>query len=155
MHGRVFAENGRFYLRPDAAGAGKLEMPLVAEGIRKVAMIAYLLINGSLRDKSTLYWDEPETNLNPTLIRDIAETLMALARQGVQVVVATHSLFLLREIEILMADARFTRVRTRCFALAPGDEEVHVSTGDRPEDVDPIATLDADLKQSDRYMELE
>jgi energy-coupling factor transporter ATP-binding protein EcfA2 len=155
MQGRIFVENGRFYLRPAAAGAGKLEMPLVAEGIRKIAMVAYLLINGWLRDKATLLWDEPETNLNPRLIRRVAEALMALSAQGIQVVAATHSLFLLRELELLMATDRFQDVATRFFALAPGREEVHVSAGDRAEDVDPIAALDADLEQSDRYMALE
>jgi ABC-type transport system involved in cytochrome c biogenesis ATPase subunit len=155
MEGQVVVDNGRFYLRPNAPGAGKLEMPLVAEGVRKIAMVAYLLVNGWLRDKSILFWDEPETNLNPKLVRNVAETLMALAKQGVQVIAATHSLFLLREIEILMGDGRFKRVATRFIALAPGAEEVHVSVGDRPEDVDPIAALDADLEQSDRYMEAE
>lgn len=154
MAGRVTVDNGRFYLKPAASGAGRLEMPLVAEGVRKVAMLAYLLINGWLRDKSALFWDEPETNLNPRLIRHVATTLLTLAKQGVQVVVATHSLFLLREVEIGMATPEFRRVQTRFVALAPGDEEVHVSTGERPEEVDPIAALDADLEQSDRYLEL-
>jgi predicted ATPase len=154
MAGKVLVDNGRFYLKPNAAGAGRLEMPLVAEGIRKIAMLAYLLINGWLNDKSTLFWDEPETNLNPRLIRHVATTLLVLAKQGVQVVVATHSLFLLREIEIEMAKSTYKRVPTRFIALAPGDEEVHVIFGDRPEDIDPIAALDADLEQSDRYLEL-
>ncbi len=154
MAGKVAVDNGRFYLKPDASGAARLEMPLVAEGVRKIAMLAYLLINGCLRDKSTLFWDEPETNLNPRLIRHVATTLLTLAKQGVQVVVATHSLFLLREIEIGMGTPEFRRVPARFVALEPGDEEVHVSTGERPEDVDPIAALDADLEQSDRYLEL-
>jgi energy-coupling factor transporter ATP-binding protein EcfA2 len=155
MEGQVVVENGRFYLRPNAIGAGKLEMPLVAEGVRKIAMVAYLLVNGWLRDKSILFWDEPETNLNPRLIRNVAQTLMALAQQGVQVIAATHSLFLLRELEILKADQRYRRLATRYFALAPSDDEVHVSVGDRVEDVDPIAALDADLEQSGRYMDLD
>jgi len=154
MDGKVTVENGRFYLKPDTPGAGRLEMALVAEGIRKIAMLAYLLINGWLRDKATLFWDEPETNLNPRLIRHVATTLLALAKQGVQVVITTHSLFLLREIEIGMATVEFKRVPTRFIALAPGDEEVHFCAGERPEDVDPIAALDADLDQSDRYLEL-
>ena len=155
MEGQVVVENGRFYLRPNAAGADSLEMPLVAEGVRKVAMVAYLLVNGWLKDKSTLFWDEPETNLNPRLLRNVAETLMALAQQGVQVIAATHSLFLLRELEILKSDQRYKRLATRYFALAPTADEVHVSVGDRVEDVDPIAMLDADLEQSGRYMDLD
>ncbi len=39
-----------------------MEMHLVAEGLRKLAMIARLIANGSLVDKVSLFWDEPEAN---------------------------------------------------------------------------------------------
>jgi ABC-type hemin transport system ATPase subunit len=86
MEGHVLVENGRFYLVLEGDARGKIEIPLVAEGIRKLAMLAYLLINGELRDRGTLFWDEPETNLNPRLIRSIAEILVQLARNGIQVI---------------------------------------------------------------------
>ena len=57
MNAEVLLEDGRFYLYPRNAGRGRLEMPLVAEGIRKIAMLAYLLINGVLRNRSILFWD--------------------------------------------------------------------------------------------------
>ena len=53
--------NGRFYL--NCAGQGRIEMPLVAEGLRKLAMLAGLIATGSLLGKGYLFWDEPEANL--------------------------------------------------------------------------------------------
>lgn len=66
LGGRVVNENGRFYLKlPD----GDMEAPLVAEGIRKLGMLAYLIINGSLSENGFLLWDEPEASMNPRLTR--------------------------------------------------------------------------------------
>jgi hypothetical protein len=65
LNGTVRVENGRFYVElPD----GMIEMPLVAEGLRKLATVAYLAVNGSLSENGYLFWDEPEANLNPRLI---------------------------------------------------------------------------------------
>ena len=99
----VLKRNGRFYLRPSGTyGASDMEMPLVAEGWRKLAMLAQLIAAGSLLDKGCLFWDEPESNLNPKLIREVARAILRLCQAGVQVFVATHSLFLLREFEVLL-----------------------------------------------------
>ncbi|WP_281168134.1 AAA family ATPase [Maridesulfovibrio zosterae] len=67
----------------------------------KVGMLAHLLRNGSLVKGSTLFWDEPESNLNPQLLKLVAKAMTSLADYGIQVVVATHSLFLMRELNIL------------------------------------------------------
>jgi predicted ATPase len=149
MDGKVVVENGRFYISTDSQ---KLEMPLVAEGIRKIAMLAYLLMNGSLQKGTTLFWDEPETNLNPKMIRHLAETLVVLSSMGIQIVLATHSLFLLRELQIQLS--LNPNVPAQFFALKREGKSVTVQQGNSIEDVDPIAALDADLEQSDRYLEL-
>ena len=100
MGGKVFVDSksGRFYL--SIVGEGNLEMPLIAEGLRKLAMLARLISTGTLLEQGYLFWDEPETNLNPKLIKLIAKVLLHLCQNGIQIFMATHSLFLLREIEI-------------------------------------------------------
>jgi hypothetical protein len=101
MGGKVVLDKtGRFYL--DIPGLGKLEMPLVAEGVRKFAMVARLISTGALLENGYLFWDEPEANLNPKLIKEIAKTIISLAHSGIQLFIASHSLFLLRELEILL-----------------------------------------------------
>ena len=93
-----------------------MEMHLVAEGLRKLATIAKLIATGSLLDKGYLFWDEPESNLNPQIIRTVAKTILQLAQSGVQVFIASHSIFLLRELHILQK-TEFENVDTRCFGL--------------------------------------
>ncbi|MDP3589300.1 MAG: AAA family ATPase, partial [Methylobacter sp.] len=66
-------KNGRFYLRTDS---GRMEMPLVAEGLRKLGMLARLIATGALLDKGYLFWDEPEANLNPVLIKQVAKSIL-------------------------------------------------------------------------------
>jgi len=39
---------------------GPMEVTMIGEGDRKIAMIAYLLMNGSLAEDRYLLWDEPE-----------------------------------------------------------------------------------------------
>ncbi|MFQ6757437.1 AAA family ATPase [Desulfovibrionaceae bacterium CB1MN] len=154
MKGRVGLENGHFYLYPFEEGKGRIEMPLVAEGIRKIAMMTYLLINGGLKDRGTLFWDEPETNLNPRLMQSLAGALVAMAHNGVQIVLATHSLFLLRELDIALTEKKYQKVHRQYIALALENDDVRVSQSDSLDDVNPIAVLDADLEQSDRYLDL-
>ena len=74
-------------------GAGEFEMGLVSEGYRKLATIIYLITSGSLDKNSVLFWDEPETNMNPRMIKYIVEAVAELAKMGVQVFITTHDYF--------------------------------------------------------------
>ena len=151
LGGRVVLDhNGRFYLAPTSGG--KMEMPLVAEGWRKVAMLARLISTGSLLDKDCLFWDEPESNLNPKLIREVARAILRICEAGVQVFIATHSLFLLRELEVLLK-REFKEVEQRYFALRRGDDGVEVSQAGDVGGIDPLVLLDEDLLQSERFVE--
>ena len=94
---------------------GRLPMPIVAEGIRKVATIIRLLENGWLPPGSTLFWDEPEVNLNPLLMRQVVAALIAMARAGVQLFIATHSYVILKELDLQAAK----NDRIRYFAFRP------------------------------------
>lgn len=153
MGGKVVLDkNGRFYLRMPSQG--NLEMPLVAEGLRKLAMLARLVITGSLLDKGCLFWDEPEANLNPKLIKLVARAAVALSEQGIQVVIATHSLFLLKELELLARATKSPKTQQRYFALVKGSGGVEVEQGSQVDDLQTLVLLDEELAQSDRYLEL-
>ena len=152
MGGRVILdENGRFYLK--LRGVGNLEAHLVAEGLRKLAMLARLIATGSLLDQGCLFWDEPESNLNSKLVREVAEAILGICSQGIQVFVATHSLFLLRELEMLLEQQCFKAIAQRYFALSPGADGVAIQQGDRIDDVDPLVALDEELEQSGRFLD--
>ena len=152
LGGQVVRDGDKFYLR---SNQGKTEMPLVAEGLRKVATLAHLLRNGSLTKKGLVFWDEPESNLNARLIRDVAEMLMSLASQGVQVFIATHSFFLMKEIDMLKRqDKRFSKVPCRYFTLGYDNEDKPVfEQGEDLKSVSRIVALDEELAQYDRELQ--
>ena len=147
----VLEQSGRFYLK---LPSGTMEMHLVAEGLRKLAMIARLIATGSLLDKGYLFWDEPEANLNPKVVKTVARTILQTAQSGIQVFVATHSLFLMRELHILQQQ-EFRSLDTRCFGLHLTTNGVSVQQGKTMDDIGQIAALEEDLQQSGRYMETE
>ena len=115
-------------------------------------MLARLIATGSLLDHGVLFWDEPESNLNSKLVCGVAEAILQICLHGVQVFVATHSLFLLRELETCLKDNRFAHIGQRYFALSPNADGVDVQQGDSLDDVDPLVALDEELLQSDRFL---
>lgn len=152
LGGKVVMDSvsGRFFLQ--VASEGRMEMPLVAEGLRKFAMLARLISTGVLLDNGYLFWDEPETNLNPKLIKVLARSITHLATHGIQVFIATHSLFLLRELELLAKSPEFKGVKQRYFSLSAAAGGVELEQGDTPDDLQTLVLLDEELRQSDRYM---
>ena len=69
--------------------------------------------------------------------------------------VATHSLFLIRELEILAQRDDFRGVDQRYFALAIRRDEVRVEQGDTADDLQTLMLLNENLQQSDRYLALQ
>ena len=97
-NGKVTVHDDRFYLKPGTQA--KLEFNLVAEGLRKIALLWQLIKNGTLEKGSVLFWDEPEANINPKYIPVLAELLIMLESEGVQIFVSTHDYFLAKYIEV-------------------------------------------------------
>lgn len=133
---------------------GRIEVNMLAEGIRKLGMLAQLVAVGALQKGGYLFWDEPEANLNPRLVKVVARVILQLAKAGIQIFIATHSLFLLRELEVLQA-AEKKLVPQRYFALRQGADGVEVEQGNAIDDLQTLVVLDEELLQSDRYMALE
>ena len=101
MEGKVVTKNEEFFLRNKQ---GELEFTLLAEGFRKLGLLWLLIQNGTLLSGSTLFWDEPETNLNPRLMEKVVGILMELQRLGVQIFVSTHDYVLLKEFDLATKD---------------------------------------------------
>lgn len=95
--GRVRISNEEFSLRSQQ---GTFEFSLLAEGLRKLGLLWLLLQNGTLRPGAVLFWDEPETNLNPKLYGVVVDVLLELQRLGVQVFLATHDYVILKELDL-------------------------------------------------------
>ena len=97
IDGRVHARDEEFFLR---SKQGNLEFSLLAEGTRKLGLLWLLIQNETLLEGSVLFWDEPETNLNPKLFGSVIEILLELQRMGVQIFIATHDYVILKELDL-------------------------------------------------------
>ena len=97
LEGKVGVQNEEFYL---SSRQGRLEFPLLAEGLRKLGLLWLLIQNGTLTQGSVLFWDEPETNLNPRLFGPVIEILLELQRMDVQVFIATHDYLILKQLDL-------------------------------------------------------
>lgn len=98
IQGTVIQENDVFYVVKD--DGRKVDFSLEAEGFRKLGLLWKLIRNGLLESGSILLWDEPEANLNPELYPVLAEVLLKLQENGVQIFLATHSYNFAKYLEI-------------------------------------------------------
>ena len=99
LGGKVIVKNEEFFL---SSRKGTLEFSLLAEGLRKLGLLWLLIRNGTLAQGSVLFWDEPETNLNPKLYRVLMEISLELQRNGVQIFLASHDYVILKELDLQM-----------------------------------------------------
>lgn len=114
LGGKVVLKGNRFYLvRADAS----TEAHLVAEGLRKIASVAQLVVNGSLTNNGILFWDEPEANLNPRLVTTVVDFLLELASRGMQIFVTTHDYLLAHKLSLLSEYGKRPDVPIRFFAF--------------------------------------
>lgn len=145
MGGTVKLESGRFFIN---FPTGNLEIFLVAEGLRKIAMLTYLVANGSINKESILFFDEPEANLNPKMIKHITSLLLQLAEQGMQIILATHNLFLMKELSLQIENS--DNIPAKFFSLVQSKEGVLVEEGNILPDLQTIVALEEELAFFDR-----
>ncbi|MEO5367190.1 MAG: ATP-binding protein [Magnetococcus sp. WYHC-3] len=149
--GEVIEKAGRFHVR-QRRGTGPqddMEMHLVAEGHRKLALLWLLLRNGSLPEAKVLYWDEPEANMNPSMVQHVAHILMVLARHGVQIFLASHHYALLKEIDLQKRQAP-----VKYFALDDsGADGVTVTSWDHYAAITPNKIAEEYLRIYDQELE--
>lgn len=144
LGGHVVRQGDRFYLvGPD----GKLEAHLLAEGMRKLASVTYLLANGELSERGLLLWDEPEANLNPALVAKVGEILVTLARTGMQIVIASHDYLLTQTLGLHAAEEGN---HIRFFAFVRGDDGIGVASAPSPDELPEDVIRDAFLAHFDR-----
>lgn len=142
LEGSVLQKGERFYVK-SRKGERSFEAHLLAEGHRKIAALVHLINNGSIDKDTILFWDEPETNLNPRLIRHIALFLRELAGLGIQVFVTTHDYLLIGELSMAAEYQTTPEVPIRFLAMSrQGDGPVKVQTGNTLADLQDNPILD-------------
>jgi predicted ATPase len=104
---------------------------LNAQGKNKLGQLVYLIKNGSINKNTILFWDEPEVNLNPRYIAIVVKFLQTLAKNGVQIFVATHDYLLAH---LLSLDAEY-REQTdappmKFFSFYKGEDGTEIESAD-------------------------
>jgi len=82
-------------------GNQKFAMQQTAEGIKKIGILTTLITNRQLGKNTILFMDEPETTLHPDAVRQMVEMLGAMSKAGVQIFIASHSYFVIKQLSIL------------------------------------------------------
>ncbi|QOY61796.1 AAA family ATPase [Lysobacter sp. H21R4] len=114
------------------AKAQSLSSGMTAEGFRKIGILHRLLSNGTLDPghSGPLLWDEPESNLNPLLMKQVVEILFELSRNGQQVILATHDYVLLKWFDLLMDKGQGDHVRFHGLYRDSGHDGIMVRSVD-------------------------
>ena len=147
--GKLIFKSNHFYLQ--ISEQENREISLISEGFRKIAMLNYLVLNGSLTTGTTLFWDEPAANLNAKWQVKLVDTLVQLANAGVQIILTVHDLFLMKELA-LRVDAGETTAHF--FELLVENEELQLVQGDNLNDLFTVVALDTALEQYDREQDI-
>lgn len=152
LGGQVKFKADHFYIHFPAQG--DLEISLVAEGLRKIAMLTYLLANDSLKPGTLFFWDEPELHLNAKILTPLARLLVEFTeKRQLQIILTTHSFFLMKELSVLVEVSK-GKIPARFFGLASSQAGTQVEGGDLLEDLPTIIALDEILAQDDRVQQL-
>lgn len=123
----IFYGGGKVTFRTDDA---EYSANSIAEGFRKAGMLARLLETGAIQPGVTgpLFWDEPEANLNPKLVKLLVQILLELSRNGQQIILATHDYVLLKWFDLLMDPGKEDHVRFHSLYFDPETSEIHAAS---------------------------
>lgn len=124
-----------------------------ALGVTNLGIISLLLKKGILSKGSFLFIDEPEAHLHPSWQKTMVDTLYALSQHGVNVVIASHSIDMMKCIENIMEKLPEDDLETHF-----GINQLSVNGESIENDCHPlrkIALIQEDLGQSfyDMFME--
>lgn len=112
-----------------------------------VALAAYAQ-NGWLQKGHTFIIDNAAAGMHPDVVPQFCQALELMLKAGTQVILATNSLFLLRELEMM-----WNRLDApKAFSLGAGLSGTGLEHADDFDGLKALSPLDADFRQSDRFM---
>lgn len=128
QHAQIYQDSTEWKFVPTSKH--RLSSGMTAEGFRKIGVLQRLLSNGSLSPGASgpLLWDEPESNLNPKLMKDLVLALLELARNGQQIILATHDYVLLKWFDLLMDKGKGDQVRFHRLYRGEDGENIRYET---------------------------
>ena len=120
---------------------------VMAEGFRKAGILARLLETGAIQPgiSGPLFWDEPESNLNPKLMKLLVQILLELSRNGQQIILATHDYVLIKWLDLLVNTDAGDHIRFHALSRENGDVQVQSADDYRQLNTNAIANTFSDL----------
>jgi len=117
---------------------------MTAEGFRKVGILHRLMSNGAIYPGTSgpLFWDEPESNMNPKLMKLLVQVVLELSRNGQQIILATHDYVLLKWFDLLMDKGKDDHVRFHVLSSPDPGEPVQAESTDDFRAISPNAIAD-------------
>jgi len=101
INGDVSIDNGQIIYK---SSGRNIPISLTAMGVSSFAIIYLLIKSNTLRKGSYLIIDEPEVHLHPDWQVLLMEILYELAQQGVHVVIASHSIEIVKYLEVFLKE---------------------------------------------------
>jgi len=155
LEGTLIKKGNTFYIKKET---GEIEASMLAEGMKKLATLLYLIENGTITENSILIWDEPEIYFNPKLISVLTLILNHLAMSGIQIFMATHDYLLSHQLS-LMDEYRSSYseeiAEIRFFCLEESEKEgVKVHTGKNLTEIQNNPILEEFANHYDKEREL-
>ncbi|WP_394167507.1 AAA family ATPase [Photobacterium piscicola] len=95
------SESGDIFFK-DSETSESVNINLTATGVTNLGLIGLLLKRNVIAKGSFIFFDEPEVNLHPAWQKVMVETLYQLSRNGINVVIASHSIDMMKYIENIM-----------------------------------------------------
>lgn len=116
-----------------------LSTTMTAEGYRKIGVLQRLLENQAVGTgvNGPLFWDEPESNMNPKLMRLLVEIILELSRKGQQVIIATHDYVLLKWFDLLMEKGKEDHIQYHSLFRNEESKQLEINSTDEYLNIDP------------------
>lgn len=117
----------------------------IAEGFRKIGMLARLLETGAISpgESGPLLWDEPEANMNPKLLKNLVSILFELSRNGQQIILSTHDYVLLKWFDSLFDIKKEDHIMYHVLYHDVETNKVKFKSTDNYLDISPNSIMDA------------
>ena len=92
-------DDGSFWIKK--RNGRLIPFSMEAEGVKKFGLLWKLLMNEGIKENSIVLWDEPENGVHPEVFPVLVNAVLALQRQSVQFIIATHSYNFVRYFDVL------------------------------------------------------
>lgn len=122
----------------------KYAISVTSEGIKKIGILSTLIRNRQLREGTILFMDEPDANLHPKATRLLVDMLVKIAKSGVQIFMASHSLWVINQ---LTMHAKSNSISIYCHSLFRNNSDYIQSEFSDLKDGLPSNPITKELKQ--------